>query len=74
MKSDAVRQRARAMKYEGHIFKEISEVLGITYDAVSNLCNYKKSAHPKTCRRHQNITKANVISIKRAIAHLFQIK
>ena len=70
MKSDAVRQQARAMKYEGYTFKEISEVLGITYDAVRNLCNYKKTAHPKKCGRHQKITKANAISIKRAIARL----
>lgn len=68
MKSDELRKRAKAMKYEGHTFKEISGVLGISYDAVRNLCHYKKSKHPKKCGQHRKITKSIALSIKRSIA------
>ena len=42
------------MEYEGHTFKEIREILGISYDAVRNLCNYKKIVHPKKGGRYPN--------------------
>ena len=37
MKSKVDRKRAMALKCEGYGFKEISNILGITYDAARNL-------------------------------------
>ena len=47
MKSEIDRQQALALKNTGHTFKEISDVLGITYDATRNLYQYKKVMNPR---------------------------
>ena len=67
MKSKEIRQRAKDHKCEGYTFKDVSEFLGISYDFVRNLCNYKVAIHVKKSGRRRKITKANVVNIKRAI-------
>ena len=68
MKSEIERKRARALKSQGYSFKDISEVLGLTYDVVRDLCNYKKVAHPRKSWRRLKITKIDSVLVKRAIA------
>ena len=46
MKSEIDRQQALALKNKGHTFKEISDVLGITYDATRNFMSIQESHEP----------------------------
>ena len=57
MKSEVVRQRARALEYEGFSIKEISDLLSISYDAVRNLCNYKMVVRAKKSGGMSKISK-----------------
>jgi len=68
MKSEIDRQQALALKNKGHTFKEISDVLGITYDATRNLCQYKKVMNPRKRGAKAKIMKKDCLCIKRAIA------
>jgi len=68
MKSKIERERARALKSDGFTFKEISLVLGISYDAVRNLCHYQTVIHRKKPGTKRKITKKDHLCIKRAIA------
>ena len=57
-----------ALKCEGYGFKEISNILGITYDAARNLCQYKAVKHHKKRGTKPRITMKTSMCIRRAIS------
>ena len=57
-----------ALKCEGYGFKEISNIIGITYDAARNLCQYKAVKHHKKRGTKPRITMKTSMCIRRAIA------
>ena len=68
MKSKVEREQAMALKCEGYGFKEISNILGITYDAARNLCQYKAVKYHKKRGTKPRITMKTSMSIRRATA------
>ena len=67
MKSKVERERAMASKCEGYGFKKISNILGITYDAARNLCQYKAVKHHKKRGTKPRITMKTSMCIRGAI-------
>ena len=68
MKCEMLRKRAIALKVEGFTFKQISGILDLSYDAVRNLCHYKRTTRPKKRGCRPKITKNNALCIKRVIS------